>query len=209
MKLAIYGCGGYGREILLEAKNLYSDQDFIFVESSPAEESVSGIRVVSHSELVKDFKNYRFIIGVSDHKARKRISMELLDAGLKPHSHFSDSSIVNSKKNIGEGVIFNSMSMITDNVKIGKFCQFNIYSYVAHDCTIGNYVTFAPKVSCNGNVIIKDNAYIGTGAVIKQGTAEKPIVIGESSIVGMGAIVTKDVMDGETVIGNPAKPFKR
>jgi sugar O-acyltransferase (sialic acid O-acetyltransferase NeuD family) len=208
MKLAIYGCGGYGREILIEARNLYSDKEFIFVESSPTKGNVCGIEVVSHAEFVKNFNGYKFIMGVSNHKVRKKISLQLVDAGLEPHNHFSSSSIVNSKENIGEGVIFNSMSMITDNVKIGKFCQFNIYSYVAHDCTIGNYVTFAPKVACNGNVIIKDNAYIGTGAVIKQGTAEKPIIIGESSIVGMGAIVTKDVKDGETVIGNPAKPFK-
>ena len=30
-------------------------------------------------------------------------------------------------------------------------------------------LTFAPGVKCNGNVLIEDHAYIGTGAVLKQG----------------------------------------
>ena len=72
---------------------------------------------------------------------------------------------------------------------------------------IGDYVTFAPSVRCNGNIVIEDHAYIGTGAVIKQGTPEKPLVIGKGAVVGMGAVVTKDVPPGVTVVGNPAKPF--
>ena len=99
--------------------------------------------------------------------------------------------------------------MITSNAQIGSFFQANIYSYVAHDCKIGDFVTFAPRVSCNGNVVIEDHAYIGTGAVIRQGTADRPIVIGSGAVVGMGAVVTKSVPPGTTVVGNPAAELQR
>jgi acetyltransferase-like isoleucine patch superfamily enzyme len=92
-------------------------------------------------------------------------------------------------------------------VRIGRSFHANIYSYVAHDCRIGDFVTFAPKVCCNGNVHVHDGAYIGTGAVIRQGTPEKPLVIGEGAVVGMGAVVTRDVAPGATVVGNPARPL--
>ena len=72
---------------------------------------------------------------------------------------------------------------------------------------IGDFVTFAPGVMCNGNVHIDDHAYIGTGAILKQGTPDKPLRIGRGAVVGMGAVVTKDVAPGETVIGNPARPM--
>jgi acetyltransferase-like isoleucine patch superfamily enzyme len=94
-------------------------------------------------------------------------------------------------------------------VKIGKFFHANLFSYVAHDCTIGDYVTFAPNVACNGNVMIGDHAYIGTGAVLKQGTREAPLRIGEGAVVGMGAVVTKDVAPFTTVVGNPARVLER
>ena len=74
---------------------------------------------------------------------------------------------------------------------------------------IGDYVTFAPNVQCNGSVVIEDNVYVGTGAIIRQGTPTKPIVIGQGAIVGMGAVVTKSIPAFETVIGNPAQPMKR
>ncbi len=72
-----------------------------------------------------------------------------------------------------------------------------------------NFVTFAPSVHCNGKVVVEDHAYIGTGVVIKQGTDDRPIIIGEGSIVGMGAVVTKSVQPFTTVIGNPAVELRK
>ena len=94
-------------------------------------------------------------------------------------------------------------------MRIGRQFHGNFYSYVAHDCVVGDYVTFAPAVRCLGNVVIEDHAYIGTGAVLRQGTPGNPLVIGRGAVVGMGAIVTKSVPPGVTVVGNPAKPLSK
>jgi acetyltransferase-like isoleucine patch superfamily enzyme len=64
-------------------------------------------------------------------------------------------------------------------------------------------------VKCNGNVVIEDHAYIGTGAVIKQGAPGAPLVISRGAVVGMGAVVTKSVPAGTTVVGNPARVLER
>jgi acetyltransferase-like isoleucine patch superfamily enzyme len=98
---------------------------------------------------------------------------------------------------------------LTANIRIGLCFHANLYSYVEHDCVIGDFVTFAPGVKCNGNVVIEDHAYIGAGAILKQGKHGEPLVIGRGAVVGMGAVVTKSVEPGEIVVGNPAKPMER
>ena len=119
------------------------------------------------------------------------------------------SAEVNDTNTIAGGAIVCGYSMITANAAIGQFFHSNIYSYVAHDCVIGDFVTFAPRVCCNGNVHIGDHAYIGTGAIIKQGTPDKPLIIGQGATVGMGAVVTKDVEAFTTVVGSPARPHTK
>ena len=110
---------------------------------------------------------------------------------------------------IAAGAALSPFVTIGANVRIGKCFHANLYSYVEHDCIIGDYVTFAPRVSCNGNIHIHDHAYIGAGAVIKQGMPDIPLVIGEGAVIGMGAVVTKSVPAGAVVIGNPARPMAR
>ena len=102
---------------------------------------------------------------------------------------------------IGEGAILSPFVTLTSNIKIGRHFHANLYSYVEHDCVIGDFVTFAPGAKCNGNVVIEDHAYIGAGAVIKQGLPRAPLVIGRGAVVGMGAVVTKSVPAGTTVVG--------
>ena len=52
-------------------------------------------------------------------------------------------------------------------------------------------------------VVIEDNAYIGTGAIILHG-----VIVHEMSVVAAGAVVTKDVPPHTVVAGVPAKVVK-
>lgn len=52
-------------------------------------------------------------------------------------------------------------------------------------------------------VKIKDNVFIGTGAVVLKG-----VCVGGNSVIGAVAVVTKDVPSNVIVAGNPAKILK-
>ena len=108
---------------------------------------------------------------------------------------------------LGEGAILCDFAMITASARVGRHFHANIYSYVAHDCWVGDFVTLAPKACVNGNVVLEDDVYVGTGALIRQGVPGRPTVIGKGATIGMGAVVTRNVAPGTTVVGNPARPM--
>lgn len=209
----IVGAGGFGREVMPVAlemlKTIHQGANFeiVFVVEYGDTHPVNGHSVMTAEEFLASSKEKFFNIAIADHQARERIANMCIVAGAIPFSISAANHICLSANEIGEGALLCPFTTITSNAKIGKFFHANIYSYVAHDCQIGDFVTFAPRVHCNGSVIIEDYAYIGTGAIIKQGSEAKPIVIGRGAVVGMGAVVTKSVPPYTTVIGNPAVPM--
>lgn len=213
---AIVGSGGFAREIMPLALDKIIDNKLknikvYFVEKEQVDSRlVNGIDCISEDQFFKmEAKEKYFNVAISDSKIRERVVTSFLLNGCKPFAITSDKTIVLSNNSIGSGSVICPFSTITSNTMIGNYFHLNIYSYVAHDCVIGDYVTFAPKVCCNGNVIIEDHAYIGAGAIIRNGTPENPLVIGYGAVIGMGSVVTKSVPPKTVVVGSPARQIKK
>ncbi|ELZ2501868.1 acetyltransferase [Campylobacter lari] len=157
------------------------------------------------SEDLYDFQNNdAVIICISNPNTRKIIYHKLQTKNVNIFGFISSLAFVSCEAKISQGAIICPFASITSNCSIGVNFQANIYSYVAHDCIIGDNVTFSPAVKCNGNVIIGNNVFIGTGAIIHQGRNNKPLVIGDNVTIAAGSVVTKNIKDNEIVFGNPA-----
>lgn len=202
-RLVLFGDGGAAKDLVRIARLTAQDMtggpvELVLAVDKPGPE-VLGHKVISTGQISAEDQ---VIIAVGDSAVRAKI------AGRHPGWTFTTliapTAILGPQTSIGAGSVIMDYCMITADVVIGTHFQCNNYSYVAHDCRIGDFVTFGPRASCNGNVHIMDGAYVGSGAVIRQGTPDKPLIIGEGATVGMGAVVTRDVAPGATVVGNPA-----
>lgn len=212
MRIAILGTGGLGREVaplaLAQVRAEMGDvaDPVVFVpQDASARAPVAGLPVRTLGELADD---QALVVAVGDPATRRRI-VEGEAVGRRFASIVADTVRRRGRSEIGEGAVLCDGVVITDGVRIGRHFLANPNACVMHDCTIGDFVTLAPGATVNGNVEIGDGAYVGAGAVIKQGAPGRARRIGAGAVIGMGAVVTRDVAPGETVVGNPARPLKR
>lgn len=210
---AVYGAAGCGRGVMplareqLRLQGMTPDR-LVFIDDHRTAPTVNDQRVLTYSEFLAEPASRRHVVfAIANSAIRERLVLRAEADGVLAWSVTAANAIILDNVVIGEGAILCPFTTITSNIRIGRHFHANLYSYVEHDCEVGDFVTFAPGVKCNGNIRIEDHAYVGAGAVIRQGRPGAPLVIGKGAVIGMGAVVTRDIPPGITVVGNPARPL--
>lgn len=205
----LYGGSGCGRGVMpLVRASLPKGAEAVFIDDGDNPPRINGHRCLPWQAFLADPAEARAVcLAIADGQLRAQLAERCKTAGVGFFSARAGNVVIMDAVEINEGAILSPFVTLTSNIRIGRHFHANIYSYVEHDCVIGDFVTFAPGVKCNGNVVVEDHAYIGTGAILRQGRPGAPLTIGHGAVVGMGAVVTKDVPPDTTVVGNPARPL--
>lgn len=108
---------------------------------------------------------------------------------------------------LGEDCFIDSHALLEDRayLRLGRNVRLSNCSIFGHDGAV-NMINraFGLRLDSVGKVDIRDNVFIGFGAIILPG-----VTIGPNAIVSAGSVVRSDVAEGDVVAGVPAKRVGR
>lgn len=214
-QIAIYGAGGFAREIawLIEACNqpgpTYELVGFIDDDPSLHGTVLNDVLVMRPPEARRRFPDARVIVAVGAPRTRELLIGKAAALGFGFATLIHPRVERSPRIEIGDGTVICAGNILTTDIRLGRHVQINLDCTVGHDAILGDYTSLAPGVHVSGWVHFGQRVYVGTGAVILNGTAEAPITIGDDAVIGAGACVTKSVPPQTTVVGVPARPLER
>jgi sugar O-acyltransferase (sialic acid O-acetyltransferase NeuD family) len=214
-KIALYGGGGFGREVawlIQSCSSLDSSYEvacFIDDDTSKRGTEINGFVVMDMEKARRAFPEAYVVCVVGNPQTRQKLIRKASETGFNFETVVHPGTEKSKWIDIGIGTIICAGNILTTNISIGQHVHINLDCTVGHDVVLGDFTTIAPGVHISGWVHCGKRVYIGTGAVIVNGTEDDPIKIGNDVTIGAGACVTKSVMPGATVVGIPAKPLVR
>ena len=154
----VYGASGCGRSLMpvaidqLRRDGLYTQSQIVFIDDALEEnKQVNGYTAMNYTQFkATEAKDKKVLIAIANSTIREKIADKLAADNITVWSVLADSTVIMDAVKIKEGAALSPFVTIGANVTIGKCFHANLYSYVEHDCVIGDYVTFAPRVNCNG-----------------------------------------------------------
>ncbi len=210
-KIAIYGSGGFGREVHLLIQQINEeDSQFEFIgyfdDGNEKGTIVNDYPVLGGIDELNNWEEpINLTIAVGNPIIKKNIIAKITNVNVSFPTLIHPNVIIGDMKfnRIGKGCIICASVIITVNTNIGNFVILNLSCTVGHDTNIGDFSSFMPTVNISGEVHIGSEVYVGTGAkIINQ------LDIGDRTIVGAGAVVAKSLPSNCTAVGVPAKVIK-
>ena len=206
-RLAIFGAGASGREVAWLARECWGDElslTFLVDRRDLVGIPQNGIPVTDLAHFANHFSDTPVTVAVGDPVLREECVQKCAVAGLEFATLVHPRVEASRWVSLGTDTIVCAGAILTTNITIGAHVHINVGCTVSHDANLADLVTLSPGVHISGWVNIGRRAFLGTGAVVINGSSERPIVIGDNAVIGAGACVIRDVAPGTTVVGVPA-----
>lgn len=211
MKIAIYGAGGFGKEVacLIERiNNNGGSWELIgfYDDTKPAGSSVSryGLVLGGMETLQQVNQQLAVAIAINDNKVVRRLRESINNPHIIFPNLIDPSLFLVDKQTVimGEGNIIQNDCMISCDVTMGDFNLINDHVVVGHDNHIGSFNGLMPAAHLSGGITIGDNNLLGVASVVLQG-----MEIGNGVTLGANSVLMTQPKDNSTYLGVPAKRF--
>lgn len=208
-EIAIYGAGGFGKEVAciinkINEKNPAWNVIGFFDDGIAKNTQISRFGTVlgNMNDLNAWKKQIHIVFAIGIPSTIKLLVDKITNPNVEFPNIFHPDSVLADPLTfkIGKGNVVTRGCTFSCDVTVGDFNQFNSISAMAHDVVVGSYNVFMPLTRVSGEVTIGDCNFFGIGSIILQ-----QVKIGNNTRIGAGSIVMTKTRDGFLYVGNPAR----
>lgn len=208
-KIAIYGAGGFGREVACLLNKINEAEPTWELIGFFDDGVVSGTPISHFGKVIggiEELNAYPTEISVAITIGNPKVVASIVSKItnpkvdfpniIAPTVYFSDPETFR----IGRGNIIQKHCSFSCDVTIGDFNVMDGADVFGHDDVVGSFNTFMPAMRISGEVTIGDYNFFGVGSIILQ-----QIKVGDEIRLGAGSVLMRKPKKGCLYIGNPAK----
>ena len=216
--IAIYGAGGYGKEVAciiikLNEFAVRKGEEIPWHIIGFFDDGVAQGTAISHYGKVLGgmaaLNAYQsplaIALAIGNPQVRKKVADRIANPYISfPNLIYPDIWYADKEAfSIGVGNIIGGGCTMSCDVKLGDFNILNGFVHIGHDVQVGCSNTIMPGARISGEVKIGGENMIGASSFILQ-----QLKIGERVTLAAGGILMTRPKDGATYLGNPAKLLK-
>lgn len=208
--IAIYGAGGFGREIaclIRQINELKPEWNLIGFFDDGIEKNIEGYgKLLGGMNKLNNWeKPLSVALAIATPYHLENLALKISNPKIDfpniiaPNVNIFDKAAFT----IGQGNLIFFGCRLSCNVEIGNFNLFNGAVSIGHDVRIGNYNVLQPSTRISGDCIVGDKNFFGVQSIVLQG-----IKIGSNTRIGTSSVIMRNTKDDFLYFGNPARKMK-
>ncbi|MDD2474658.1 MAG: serine acetyltransferase [Dysgonamonadaceae bacterium] len=206
--IAIYGFGGFGREIasiiqsINQIKSTWNIAGYFDDGVDQGTSNKYGKVLGGMEELNNWSKPLNVVMAIASPMLLQKISSAIVNPNISFPNIIAPTVLLFDRKTFlsGHGNVLCHNCRISCDVQLGDFNLLNGGVSLGHDVKIGSFNMLQPETRISGETTIGDANFFGVRSLVLQG-----LKIGDKTRIGTGSVVMRKTKDGMTYFGCPAK----
>jgi sugar O-acyltransferase (sialic acid O-acetyltransferase NeuD family) len=199
------GAGGFGREVLLWARDAWPEQaakiaGFLSADAGRLNGHAASLPVIADPAAFEPKLGDALLLAIGIPETRRRVAEDLLSRGAEFLTLIHPTAIVAPRASIGPGSILCPYAIVSDAARLGRFTLMNYQSSLGHDASAGDYTVLSPYATLGGGASIGENVFMGMHSSIGPGKR-----IGAHSKVSANSVALADAPPNSIIFGVPGR----
>lgn len=204
-RILIVGAGGFGREVLLWARDAWPAlapkiAGFLSADAGRLNGHACPLPIVADPAAFEPQPGDALLLAIGIPEVRRRVAEDLLARGAEFLTLVHPTAIVAPSASIGPGSILCPYAIVSDAARLGRFTLMNYHSSLGHDAATGDFAVLSPYATLGGGAQIGDDVFMGLHASVGPGKR-----IGARSKVSANSAALSDAPAQSLVHGVPGR----